>query len=64
MKKTNENLWGGIFIDLGKLIFAGVVLGTVVHGPFAMWALIVSGLVCTVIALFIGVYFKEDSGKE
>jgi uncharacterized membrane protein HdeD (DUF308 family) len=54
--------YGDIIIDLGKLVFAGVILNVVINGPVKTWVLLISGVVFTIFAFVAGVWLK-NKGK-
>jgi hypothetical protein len=49
---------GDIIIDLGKLVFAGVVLNIAINGPVKAWILLLSGVIFTLLAFVIGVWMS------
>jgi len=52
---------GKIFIDLGKLAFAGLVLAGLIRQDISLWLLIGSGGITTITTISIGLYMiKKD----
>jgi len=48
---------GRFLLDLAKLIFAGLVLGTVVRGNIEDYVVIIGGIICTLLCLIVGLLF-------
>ena len=56
---------GKIFIDLGKLSFAGLVLAGLIRQDISLWLLIGAGAITTVSTITIGLYMiKEDKRNQ
>ncbi|GHT49263.1 hypothetical protein AGMMS49982_02370 [Bacteroidia bacterium] len=55
-EKSTWQLAGGVAIDLGKLSFASLVLGTVVKTGASDIALIVCGLILCSASIAFGIY--------
>jgi hypothetical protein len=66
-EKARTNVWGKFgdyFLDLSKLIFAGVILAAIVDADLPRMLVIVGGVGTTVLTLFLGVVFTSWSEKE
>jgi hypothetical protein len=55
---------GKFFLDVAKLIFAGLVLGTVVRGNIDDYVVLFGGLVATVLCFGVGLLFIYNSRRE
>jgi hypothetical protein len=65
-KQKRRNMaqsFGKTIINLGQLVFGGIVLGTVLRGKLSHLYLIVGGTVATAIMIFVGTWFST-SDKE
>jgi hypothetical protein len=66
-EKARTNVWekvGDYFLDLSKLIFAGVILASIVDAKLPRVFVFVGGVGTTLLALFIGVAFILRNEKE
>jgi hypothetical protein len=55
MRHSNKDI-GNTIIDLGKLVFAGIVLNAVVNGlAVAGWQLLIGGIITTALLLIVGI---------
>ena len=57
---------GKFILDAAKLSFGSLVLGTVIRGDFSESALLISGIIATVVGTIIGIFLITvfDEGKE
>jgi len=57
---------GKFTLDVVKLSFGSLVLGTIIKGDFSESALLVSGIIATVVGTIIGIFLITvfDEGKE
>ena len=57
---------GKFTLDAVKLSFGSLVIGTIIKGDFSESALLVSGIIATVVGTIIGIYLITafDEGKE
>jgi hypothetical protein len=59
----NEKL-GDFFIDIAKLVFAGVVLSTLLDITSDKLLVLILGISATVVFVIVGLkYYKEKGGK-
>jgi hypothetical protein len=58
------DIWATIAIDFGKLVFAGIVLSTVLHDSLPSWLLLIGGLVTTGIFVGVGVWLKFKAKRS
>jgi hypothetical protein len=55
---------GDYFLDLSKLIFAGVILASIVEAKLPHMLVFVGGIGTTLFTLFLGVVFISRNEKE
>jgi hypothetical protein len=61
-KKLTENFGKALF-DIGKLIFASIVLGTIIKGDVNRVYLLLFGSIIALLCIYVGILFlskKED----
>ncbi|WP_317190345.1 DUF6722 family protein [Parabacteroides johnsonii] len=59
----NDKL-GNFFIDIAKLVFAGVVLSTLLDITSGKLLVLILGISATVVFVIVGLkYYKEKGGK-
>jgi hypothetical protein len=61
-KKLNENV-GKVLVDVGKLIFASIVLGSIIKGDIDKLYLLIFGSIVALVCIYGGILFlskKED----
>jgi uncharacterized membrane protein YraQ (UPF0718 family) len=66
-EKVRSNVWGkagDYFLDLSKLIFAGVILAAIVDADLPRVLVIVGGAGATLLTLFLGVVFTLRNEQE
>jgi uncharacterized membrane protein YraQ (UPF0718 family) len=52
---------GKLLLDFGKLIFGGIVLGSIIRGGYSHEVLLVGGLISVALACALGLLFvKKD----
>jgi hypothetical protein len=70
VKKSKRHLLlfniGKFTLDAVKLSFGSLVVGTIIKGDFSESALLLSGVIVTVVGTIIGIYLITvfDEGKE
>jgi len=55
---------GKILIDLGKLVFGGIIIGGILRGSIPPVILIASGFVAAMIFFIIGLYWTVKEKQE
>jgi hypothetical protein len=55
---------GDYLLDLSKMVFAGVILASIVESDLPHELVVVSGAGVTVLALFWGMFFISQNEKE
>jgi hypothetical protein len=66
-EKVRTNIWGKVgdyFLDLSKLIFAGVILASIVDADLPRVFVVVGGIGATLFTLLLGVVFISRNEKE
>jgi len=70
VKKSKRHLLlfnvGKFTLDVVKLSFGSLVLGTIIKGDISESALLISGVIATVVGTIIGIFLttKFDDGKK
>lgn len=59
-RKTREEVWGDLALDIGKMIFGGAVLVAIFEANINRLAIILAGVVICAILLFWGVHLTTN----
>jgi len=62
LKTIND--YGKVSIDLGKLIFGSLVLGTTIKGSLDQYVLLASGLAATAVFIVLGIWLTNMTREE
>ena len=64
-KTTFREDVGKFLLDYSKLVFGGIVLGSIISGEHPQAVLVVGGLMCALLFCFLGLLFvKKDLNVE
>ena len=55
-KRTRDEVFGDTLLDLGKLIFGGVILAGIFESEISKFALVAGGFVLFTVLLLAGIY--------
>jgi len=55
---------GKILIDLGKLVFGGIIIGGILRGSIPSVILVASGIVLAMIFFILGLYLTAKKRKK